>query len=275
MSRNLKTSAAAPIQKYCKVCHDAGKTETEYRSHFTRETRDPSSKVVCPTLLALECRYCFKKGHTVKYCLVLKNNSAAQKAPRVQAPKKADEQPKGKIINTNAFAALDSESEEEVEVVAAKVQEVKKEEFPALSSLSLKHTQPVLANYAAALAKPAPAPEPKIEVKAAPWASGPTNVVMKKKSWADWDSEDEEEYFNAITNNPNAPSICEAKAAPQKELFHWRRSPPAAGNWYDSADSEDDEEASVTRDILCDRYCRYVKQETEDWEDLDWEENQW
>ena len=260
MSRNLKTSAAAPIQKYCKVCHDAGKTETEYRSHFIRETRDPSSKVVCPTLLALECRYCFKKGHTVKYCLVLKNNNAAQKAPRVQAPKKADEQPKGKLTNTNTFAALDSDSEEEF--VATKVQEVK-EEFPALSTLSLKHTQPVLANYAAALSKPAPAPEPKIEVKAAPWASDPTKVVIKK-SWADWDSEDKEEYFSAITNNTNAPSICETKAAPQKEMFRWRRTPPA-GNW----DSEDDEESPVSRDILRERYCGYVKQETEDWEE-DW-----
>ena len=60
-------------QKYCKVCHDSGKPESEYRSHNTRETKDPKSKVICPTLLSLNCRYCHDNGHTVKYCPVLAN----------------------------------------------------------------------------------------------------------------------------------------------------------------------------------------------------------
>ena len=61
-----KNSSSAAVKKYCKVCHDAGRSETEYTSHFIRENRDPLSKVVCPTLLSLECRYCSRKGHTVK-----------------------------------------------------------------------------------------------------------------------------------------------------------------------------------------------------------------
>ena len=69
--KNSKKVAPAPT-KYCKVCHDAGKSESEYRSHFIRETRDPNSKILCPTLLAMECRHCFKKGHTVKYCPTIK-----------------------------------------------------------------------------------------------------------------------------------------------------------------------------------------------------------
>ena len=210
MSRNIKNSA--PIQKYCKVCHDAGKSESEYRSHFTRETRDPSSRVVCPTLLALECRYCFKKGHTVKYCAVLKEKDRAPAAPR---QKKAEEKPKGKSTNTNSFAVLDSDSEDE-EVVAEKVQEVK-EEFPALSSLLLKRSQPVSANYASALSRPAPVPAPvpvpetKTEAKAAPWASGQTKIVMK--SWAAWDSdsEDEEEFVSVTTNKPYSCYTAPAK----------------------------------------------------------------
>ena len=57
---------------FCKVCADAGKTDT---AHYVRLNPDPKSPVVCPTLLALECRYCFKFGHTVKYCAVAKKNN--------------------------------------------------------------------------------------------------------------------------------------------------------------------------------------------------------
>ena len=227
MSRNVKnTKNSAPIQKFCKVCQDAGKSESEYRSHFTRETRDPNSRVVCPTLLALECRYCFKKGHTVKYCAVLKEKNRAPAPVRTEAPKKAVEKPKGKSNNHNVFAILDSDSEEEV--VAPKVQEVK-EEFPALSSSSLTRTQSVSANYAAALAKPAPAPEtkiwapwfddlnesqakskaapapkveakaapaPKIEAKAAPWTSGVSKASTM--NWAAWDSDSEDDMEDTV-----------------------------------------------------------------------------
>ena len=71
MSRNYNNQSSS-IKTHCKVCQDAGKTESEYSSHFTRESRDPNSRVVCPTLLALNCKYCFKKGNTVKYCKELK-----------------------------------------------------------------------------------------------------------------------------------------------------------------------------------------------------------
>ncbi len=75
-SKNTSSSYKSSSSKmYCKVCHDSGKSEAVYTSHFIRETVDPNSKVVCPTLLALECRFCFCKGHTVKYCSVLKKRN--------------------------------------------------------------------------------------------------------------------------------------------------------------------------------------------------------
>lgn len=72
----MSKSKSCCSKMYCKVCHDAGKTEAVYTSHFIRETVDPNSKTVCPTLLALECRFCFCKGHTVKYCSTLKKRNA-------------------------------------------------------------------------------------------------------------------------------------------------------------------------------------------------------
>ena len=53
---------------FCKVCHDAGKPESIYTSHFVRAAPSPDAPVVCPTLLAQPCRYCGVAGHTVKYC---------------------------------------------------------------------------------------------------------------------------------------------------------------------------------------------------------------
>ena len=218
MSRNVKNST--PVQKYCKVCHDAGKSEAEYRSHFTRESPDPKSKVLCPTLLALECRYCFKNGHTVKYCSVLKENEKKKKNEEFSARRvekaKADVKPKGKSnTNHNAFACLDSDSEEDEEVVKPQ------EEFPVLSATQSR-SQTVSFNYAAALAKPAvpkvqevlkiqevavaspvaatPAPAPKIETKLAPWVSKRNTITAK--SWAAWDSESEDDEDDEFDDTP-------------------------------------------------------------------------
>lgn len=203
MSHNVKNSA--PIQKYCKVCHDAGKSEAEYLSHFIRETREPSSKVTCPTLLALECRYCYKNGHTVKYCPVLKDSEKKRNREETstlcrESLKKADVKPKGKSTNNNIFACLDSDSEEKVVI---KNTCTLNEEFPAIAPLPLTRSKTILPNYAAALSKPA-APNPvatkpaaykplvmpsivvdsKHEVNVAPWSSS-IKDVSKMRSWVD------------------------------------------------------------------------------------------
>lgn len=110
---NLSKTTATP---YCKVCHDAGKDESIYLSHFIRENKTPGSKVVCPTLLAQECRYCFKPGHTVKYCKEIK---------RVQIKKNQQSKKEREITtniaienkNNNIYSALsfddDNDSDEE------------------------------------------------------------------------------------------------------------------------------------------------------------------
>lgn len=90
------------VKKYCKVCHDSGKSEKEYTSHFTRENRDPNARIICPILKALECRYCCKSGHTVKYCPVLKNNK--NKKEKVEKVEKKE---------VNKFACLFEEEEQE------------------------------------------------------------------------------------------------------------------------------------------------------------------
>jgi len=64
----LKTKEERAKKPFCAVCHKSGKPESVYTSHFVKDSPGPNGKVVCPTLLAQECRYCHKKGHTPKFC---------------------------------------------------------------------------------------------------------------------------------------------------------------------------------------------------------------
>lgn len=97
---------------YCKVCHDAGLPESVYKSHFVRKTIDKNSEVVCPTLLALKCKYCNGSGHTQNYCEVFKNRNTRQHTQISKNPIKYNNEPvKKNIVYVN-----------------------KMEEFPSLSS---------------------------------------------------------------------------------------------------------------------------------------------
>ena len=72
MSSNNRTKHNKRVNKpCCKVCHDAGKPESVYTGHFVRSAPFPNGKVTCPTLLSLQCRHCYKSGHTVTFCPLL------------------------------------------------------------------------------------------------------------------------------------------------------------------------------------------------------------
>jgi len=139
MSYSNKSNAKANVRKpFCKVCQDAGKSEREYTSHYTRSSPDKNSAVVCPTLLSMECRYCFKTGHTVKYCRVLEeNNKNDRKANKKyeQANKPIEQSKKPVAQPKNLYSALyTSDSEEECKPIKKVMKEkrVEVEEYPAL-----------------------------------------------------------------------------------------------------------------------------------------------
>ena len=60
------------IMGFCKFCKDAGKTQKEFTSHYPKDKPGKDGKVVCPTILSNECRYCHKTGHAKSHCPVLK-----------------------------------------------------------------------------------------------------------------------------------------------------------------------------------------------------------
>uniref|UniRef100_A0A6C0IRN0 Nanos-type domain-containing protein n=1 Tax=viral metagenome TaxID=1070528 RepID=A0A6C0IRN0_9ZZZZ len=189
--------------KYCKVCQDAGKSESEYRSHFTRESRDPNSKVCCPTLLALECRYCFKAGHTIKYCKILKDNEKNKKRWEQEAKKPVEKKnmnEKKQVAVTNKFTCLDSDdSENELEEHIESHKQITKEEFPQLCASNYKSNATSFGgfNYATAVATKYVAPLPaSIPVRLYPLNK--KKVSIAEMNWAsmssDEDEEEEEDY---------------------------------------------------------------------------------
>lgn len=214
-NNSIKLNNKSSVYKtFCKVCQDAGKTDKEYTNH---NVRDRTGKTVCPTLLAQECRNCYKHGHTVKYCPLIKaETKAVNKKPYEQQVKA--EQPKSK----NVFMLLESDSESDNEV---EEEQSKETEFPVLQQqqqkpkaqplnysriINLTEEQTKEAALAAAIKKVEIKPQPQIKVL-------PNQIYQSQKGKLDWanaesDSEgdeEEEEYYQVV------------KPQVQKDLSAW------------------------------------------------------
>ena len=83
-SNSSSNSRSRALEKFCGVCHRAGRTEAEYRSHFPRQTSHPDSPLVCPILLAMKCFGCGKCGHIRKNCPMA--SSEQQRPPMHPSP---------------------------------------------------------------------------------------------------------------------------------------------------------------------------------------------
>ena len=105
------------IKPFCKVCHDAGKPDNEVTSHFVKSLE---GKIICPTLLNQNCRYCKEPGHTVSFCKVLAQQKKLNE--KKERKNKMEEQLIEKQKNTknakntkNIFTAFMEEEDDEEE----------------------------------------------------------------------------------------------------------------------------------------------------------------
>jgi Nanos RNA binding domain len=147
---NIKQAKVVP-KPFCKVCHDAGKSEAEYTNHFVKSSTLPDAVVVCPTLLSQTCFYCDQTGHTPAYCkLKTKHNKEAAKQAFVEKNNinKLKSNKKVSFAIVNKFNELDDESSSDNEKTFKPTKHqftkeketikvfipVVKEEFPALTS---------------------------------------------------------------------------------------------------------------------------------------------
>ena len=100
--------------KHCPVCAKAGMPEEVYSSHYVRETRDPSSRVTCPTIKFNKCGKCGKTGHFSSTCKVTE---------RVAKPVVIK---KEKVALVNRFALLGSDTESDNETSDAEPEKTTK-----------------------------------------------------------------------------------------------------------------------------------------------------
>jgi len=230
------------VKPFCKVCHDAGKPESEYTSHFVRSDTGPNSKVICPTLLAQECRYCCKIGHTVKFCPILidqkkTDTKTAKKCEFLEAQVNKPITKKHKK-KQNAFEVLDFESDTEKEdiniyknIMKQEQEKPKKEEFPALCS-SKTVVVPVLSGYA--------------------------NIAAKSRS--QFEAEQKQNIAEKYEKEMIERSIKGTKQVAKKEV------PVVKKSWADNYDSDsDDDEIILSRQAPWVNYNRIAEIEDSTW----------
>jgi hypothetical protein len=235
MSRINKQVIVAK-KPYCKVCHDAGKPESEYSSHWVKSLPDKSGKstITCPTLLSNECRYCFKTGHTAKFCPILEQNKKVQeKAERIA--RKEEAQKKVKVEKTKSvlsgFNALAEDSDSEGEEV--KVHNTIVDEFPILGNTHVEVYIPTVKqeakfSWANAVSKPKHMKEEQFVSKtvertmAAKKETQPVSTIpirimetnkrdyskeVYTKNWADWSDDDDSELEDDFVPQNSAPPL--------------------------------------------------------------------
>ena len=238
-SSNNSSRNNSSKKPFCKVCHDAGKAESVYTSHCvkTYNVKTGKTDTTCPTLLALECRYCWKLGHTVKFCPVLEENKKMDierardrarheyqaRQEQQQAAVQAQNKPKNAFADAfAAFAEEQEEEEREVQEEVAKQELQAKEDFPALMGNTRVAQNSNAKSYSCVAATPAD--ERRLEMARQQRLQQVAQVEAQKKavSWADeeddsedeaYDSEEEEEvkvvvsqYGSSAYFQPTAPS---------------------------------------------------------------------
>jgi len=225
----------------CKVCMDANKPKEVYSSHRVKQ----NGVVVCPTLLSQECRYCRKKGHTVKFCSVLEKENERKKKQLADgsavksALKSADDNKKSQrvgftdpISTTNRFRVLGEQDDWNAglcltDIVAPALNEIPrvKDEFPALCNNIIVNAA-TLGGYATALKTPTPQkfiPRTfiKTQTKEPPTKEPPTKAQIEnhkmlfktydptqKKSWANCNSDSEDSDDEEETKEETKEGTC-------------------------------------------------------------------
>ena len=200
---NQKLSVKKP---YCKVCHDAGKQESEYTSHYVRTLpdRNGNTVVTCPTLLSIECRFCFQKGHTIKFCQILlskkknEDRSIRKKEYTTFVDKRNLNNSKKQPNPRNSFNLLNNIEEEREE----EKQSLRDVDFPELGVSKVTKEFKPLTGWVD-IAKKAPAEydyiKPTFIQKQPTFKSVETKKNYTIKNWYDYtsdseDDSDEEEY---------------------------------------------------------------------------------
>jgi len=226
----MSTKRTTKVNKpYCKVCHDSGKSEAEYTSHFVKSEPGPKGVVVCPVLLASICNYCKQKGHTLKHCKELEKNKNQGKKDSYLYEKR--EKKEGK---TN-YCYRNSNSSSVFQVLADEEEVFVLDKFPPLCESHLNSSKldssssPLAFSYASIAAK---AP---ILVKEEQGKRVITSVFKDEKEIA------KEKYLSNWLARIDNRELEE-----NEDYMNLGKRVTFAKSWAEWSDSEDDGEMSIS-----------------------------
>ena len=237
MSRQTATKKSSKVapEAYCAHCFNLGLSESKYRSHYIRATTEPNSAVVCPELLATECKYCFKMGHTVTRCPALASQKKADQKAQYQQEAAKNKQEAAKntqgkkqaATSTSRFAALDSDSDEE---------EQKPQQKVAQKQVTKKQVTPITSNNKTIdLTRDFPALTTK---KATTVAAQPARSFAEMASKSKSEYEDEQFLKAKMTKRVQMPTLVRTETFRQQ--LPTQLSAENAEFW-DALDPEEDE----------------------------------
>lgn len=110
-----KMSSSYEKKRFCGVCKNAGLSEREYTSHYTKSTPGPKGIVICPTILNNVCSFCKCQGHFRSNCSEMKKMNRSNREQEVLAKRAFYESEKEKTAKTvkkqsnNRFALLEED----------------------------------------------------------------------------------------------------------------------------------------------------------------------
>ena len=190
MTNNKSALQTKTVTRYCKFCKDAGKSEAIYTSHYLRENRDPNSRIVCPALLEIECKFCFKRGHTINHCAkyTSRGTNVTYAPVKKQDPKKE--------VKKNMFDLLDDDVSDDNDMNSCST------DFPSLSSCgdcdtvssysSSTSSSNGKLSYSQILSIPIPQKTEVIKSNEMLGHMILSKMNMKMKNWADYSDSDED-----------------------------------------------------------------------------------
>jgi len=218
------------IKSFCKVCHDSGKSEAEYTSHFVKSEPGPKGVVVCPVLLASICNYCKQKGHTLKHCKELEKNKNKNEGKKDSYYYEKREKKEGKTINSVFHMLEEEEEDEEKEVV---------DNFPPLSLSQLNSSKDASSNSSSnlfAFSYASMAAKAPVVVKEEEKKRVITSVFKDAKEVA------KEKYLSNWLSRIDNRELVEEK----EDYVNLGKRVTFAKSWAEWSDSEDDDEMSIS-----------------------------
>jgi len=225
---------------FCKFCKDSGKSQREFTSHYPKDKPGKAGKVICPTILSNDCRYCHEKGHAKSHCPKL---NAKNSRKRLSGPNRFRRRPQKGPNTLNGWTMTAMKQQRPRAITQPKRKESRSIEFNAFAALHTSDDEDVNVPRPAVV---------KPKAVAGSWAKKPDlnkEAIQQRLANKKQELAVEEQLKKDEVEMTPILSLKEAYAKIQKE-------PTYIGAWADGCDSDREDESDDEEEIVLDSFGR-------------------